>query len=582
MIHSDNSRLIFDLKNDWKPSKYISLGLMANVVYTKDEHPVRGWSDLLGYTNTSLIQPYDNLVDPETGKPTTVFSTSTYKIANYEKIANMKDWSYNPIEDVGKETTDTEDIQTRLGGTLKIYIIDGLNIETGGIWTRGNKVEKTTYDRDAYRIRIQYNDATSKTNNASHYFPDGAMIDEWRNINESWTLRTQINFNRSFLNDRHRVTFLAGNEVRKSTYSNNQYATRLGYNPTAGSFIPVNIKDWNSGLNKADMLFGSTTVYSLKNGAYNLRDNRFVSWYGNGSYEFDSRYLVSGSVRLDLTNFFGTDSKYRYKPLWSVGATWKLAEEKFFSVSWIDRLNLRASYGINGNISLSEGPYLMLAAGSYQEMTGGVSYSIASPPNNQLRWEKTKTTNIGADIALFDNRINLTFDYYLKNSSDLLARDAIDPTTGFSSLTKNVGEMQNNGVEFSVNWLVIIPLFIELFLFSAGIAFVLATLFVKFRDIGPIWEVVMQAGMYATPIIYSLTFILQRGQIKVAKLMMLNPLAQIIQDLRHFIVYSGSLRGWALIGNKGLALIPYVLPFIMFVLGYSIFHRQAKKFAEIL
>ena len=102
MIHSDNSRLIFDLKNDWKPSKYISLGLMANVVYTKDEHPVRGWSDLLGYTNTSLIQPYDNLVDPETGKPTTVFSTSTYKIANYEKIANMKDWSYNPIEDVGK------------------------------------------------------------------------------------------------------------------------------------------------------------------------------------------------------------------------------------------------------------------------------------------------------------------------------------------------------------------------------------------------------------------------------------------------------------------------------------------------
>ena len=121
-----------------------------------------------------------------------------------------------------------------------------------------------------------------------------------------------------------------------------------------------------------------------------MRDNRFVSWYGNGSYEFDSRYLVSGSVRLDLTNFFGTDSKYRYKPLWSVGATWKLAEEKFFSVSWIDRLNLRASYGINGNISLSEGPYLMLAAGSYQEMTGGVSYSIASPPNNQLRWEKTK------------------------------------------------------------------------------------------------------------------------------------------------------------------------------------------------
>ena len=139
-----------------------------------------------------------------------------------------------------------------------------------------------------------------------------------------------------------------------------------------------------------------------------------------------------------------------------------------------------------------------------------------------------------------------------------------------------------NGVNFSINWFTVFPLFIELFLFSAGISFVLATLFVKYRDIGPIWEVVMQAGMYATPIIYSLTFILQRGQVTIAKLMMLNPLAQIIQDLRHNIVYSGSLTGWDLIENKIFAIVPYILPVIIFVLGYLIFHHQAKKFAEIL
>lgn len=139
-----------------------------------------------------------------------------------------------------------------------------------------------------------------------------------------------------------------------------------------------------------------------------------------------------------------------------------------------------------------------------------------------------------------------------------------------------------NGISISFGWLMIFPLFVELFLFSAGIAFVLATLFVKYRDIGPIWEVIMQAGMYATPIIYSLTFILQRGQVTVAKLMMLNPLAQIIQDLRHFIVFSGSTRGWDLIGLKMIAVVPYILPFIVFGIGYYIFHRNAKKFAEIL
>lgn len=451
MIHTDNSRLIFDLKNDWNPSKYVSLSLMANIVYQKDDRPVRGWSDLLGYTNTSLIQPYDNLVDQKTGKPTTIFSTSTYKISNYEQISGMKDWTYNPIEDLPKEMANTENFQTRLGGTLRLNIIEGLNIETGGVWTRGNEVEKTTYARDAYRVRIQYNDATSKTNNANHYFPDGAMVDEWRNINESWTIRTQINFNRSFNEDMHRVTFLAGNEVRKNTYNKNQNATRLGYNEVAGSFVPVNIKDWNSGLYDADMLMGQSTVYSLKTGAYNLRDMRFVSWYGNASYEFNNRYLLSGSVRLDLTNFFGTDPDYRYKPLWSVGATWKLSEENFFSVSWIDRLNVRASYGINGNISLNEGPFLILSAGSYEQMTGGISYGVASPPNNQLRWEKTKTTNIGVDIAVLSNRLSMTFDYYRKNSSDLLAKDMCDPTTGFSALTKNAGKMTNRGIEFSIN-----------------------------------------------------------------------------------------------------------------------------------
>ncbi|WP_423215724.1 ABC transporter permease [Streptococcus equinus] len=139
-----------------------------------------------------------------------------------------------------------------------------------------------------------------------------------------------------------------------------------------------------------------------------------------------------------------------------------------------------------------------------------------------------------------------------------------------------------NGIQPSWGFLTIFPLFVELFLFSTGIAFVLSSLFVKYRDIGPIWEVVMQAGMYATPIIYSLTFILQRGQVTVAKLMMLNPLAQIIQDMRHFIVFSGSMRGWDLIGHKAIAVIPYILPFFVFGIGYYIFHKHAKKFAEIL
>lgn len=76
-------------------------------------------------------------------------------------------------------------------------------------------------------------------------------------------------------------------------------------------------------------MIGNDLSGSLNYGSYSLRDNRFVSWYFNGSYEYDNRYLISGSVREDLTNFFGTDPKYRHKPMWSVGGTWKLSNESF-------------------------------------------------------------------------------------------------------------------------------------------------------------------------------------------------------------------------------------------------------------
>lgn len=139
-----------------------------------------------------------------------------------------------------------------------------------------------------------------------------------------------------------------------------------------------------------------------------------------------------------------------------------------------------------------------------------------------------------------------------------------------------------SGIMPNPNFLVLIPLFLEIVLLATGIAFILSSLFVKYRDIGPIWEVMMQAGMYGTPIIYSLTYILDRGQASIAKYMMLNPMAQIVQDIRHFIVFQGNPRGWDLIGNKAIALIPYLLPVVIFALGLFIFKKSAKRFAEIL
>lgn len=138
-----------------------------------------------------------------------------------------------------------------------------------------------------------------------------------------------------------------------------------------------------------------------------------------------------------------------------------------------------------------------------------------------------------------------------------------------------------NGVQFSGTILLAIPLFLELFLLATGIAFILSTFFVRFRDLSQIWEVIMQAGMYATPIIYSISFVLEKSELA-AKMIMLNPMAQIIQDMRYFVIDRANLPVWQVIENNAIVFIPYVIPIVVFVIGVNVFNKHSKKFAEIL
>lgn len=445
-INTEDNRLLIDLKNEWTPYKFVTIGVAANINYSSSNAPRVGWQTLTDYS--SFVKPYTQLKD-DSGNLTDIRTISYANQQLYSSVGGMKDTYYNPITDAYDDYTTSKSFAARFNSFVRFTIVEGLTAEVGGNWTRGNRTYKSISEADSYRMRLAYNNSTSIDTPSDHYIPDGDLIDETRYINESWTVRTQVNFNREF--GKHRVSALVGNEVRRLTNDDNQYASRLGYNSTAGSFTPVNIKDLKAGINNSDMMGGNSLGSSLNYGAYSLRDNRFVSWYFNGSYEYDNRYLISGSVREDLTNFFGTDPKYRHKPMWSVGGTWKLSNESFFNVDWIDRLNIRASYGINGNISLSQGPYLILSTGSYNSTTGGISYGISSYPNNTLRWEKTKTTDIGLDVDVLKNRLGFSFDYYYKKSTDLLASDATDPTTGASSMTKNVGSIENRGYELTLH-----------------------------------------------------------------------------------------------------------------------------------
>lgn len=136
-----------------------------------------------------------------------------------------------------------------------------------------------------------------------------------------------------------------------------------------------------------------------------------------------------------------------------------------------------------------------------------------------------------------------------------------------------------SGVHFSLLTVLTPLLLLELYAFALGIAFLLATVYVTFRDIAPVWEVFLQLGMYITPIIYPVSLVFQQSE-TLAGVMLLNPVAQVIQDLRHVVIHPNNLTIWQVNNALVMSVIPYVLSFVVLGLGYCVFKKHANKFAE--
>ncbi len=138
-----------------------------------------------------------------------------------------------------------------------------------------------------------------------------------------------------------------------------------------------------------------------------------------------------------------------------------------------------------------------------------------------------------------------------------------------------------SGVKFS--WAILLVPFslMQFFLLSFGIALILSTLYVKFRDISHIYEVLLQVIFYAVPIIYPLSMV-SKSHLVISKIMMLNPIAQIIQDIRYGLVSQTTSTTWSLINNLWIAIIPVLITVVVLIVGIKYFSKNAKKFAEIL
>lgn len=182
--------------------------------------------------------------------------------------------------------------------------------------------------------------------------------------------------------------------------------------------------------------------------------NTMASFLARVNYSYDSRYLATISIRADGSSKFSPENKWSYFP--SGSFAWRISQEKFMqNIKWVSDLKLRTSYGFTGNNKVSDFAFLStLNSPITQAYPFNNSVTSSTLPNTlgnpSLKWETTEQADLGLDVSLFKNKLNITLDFYKKVTKDLLLNADLPPSSGFSSAFKNIGSLENKGIELSI------------------------------------------------------------------------------------------------------------------------------------
>lgn len=262
---------------------------------------------------------------------------------------------------------------------------------------------------------------------------------------QSNSLAIENYFTYNWKNDIHNVTLMAGNSV-SNTFGNWQSVYAQGF-PTD------DIRD-----------ISLTTDITSKaaSGAYNIQ-SRFISYYGRAIYSLMDKYIFTGTMRRDGSSNFGSGNRWGTFP--SAALAWRASQEEFIkNIPAVSNLKFRLGWGRTGNAGnatdLSVAQLGTNRVAYYFNSQGGASagystangYAALNVIDTNLKWETNEQWNAGIDLGLFNNRLNITADYFIRTSEDLLLYQSLRPSTGFSQVYTNFGKIRNKGFEFSVNY----------------------------------------------------------------------------------------------------------------------------------
>ncbi|NLI37011.1 MAG: SusC/RagA family TonB-linked outer membrane protein [Bacteroidales bacterium] len=443
--------LVLSYRGDLTVTKWLNFALGLNLNSERSKQH----ADMYGYSAQNAFQPYLTMYNDDGSLKAMRAMVGLNNPALQDTSLGLKSEDYNLVTESKMNFNKMRTTNIRTFVHANINILPELNLSGQFQYEDNYTKGETYYEPDSYDMRNTYNLFSSQK---IHYFPEGGLLNLKTSEGSYYTFRLQANYEKIFAK-KHAVEIAAGLEYRQ-TLVRNVGSDLLGYDDRTqtNSNTKVNF-DLMRNLQSSDLgTLYSPTGSQFDDDFYTKEVlHRFHSYYFTGNYTYDSRYSASLSYRVDKTDLFGADPKFRGRPLWSAGLSWNIQNEKFMKLqNWIDVLKLRASYGLTGNIDSSVSSFLT-ASISTNYVTGDKVGTVNTPPNDHLRWEKTASWNIGVDYSIFNSRLNGSIDWYYKRSSDLLTLTDIDPTRGWVSLNINNGKAVNKGLELQLDAILMQP-----------------------------------------------------------------------------------------------------------------------------
>ena len=394
-------------------SSFRRLSLRANI-----DTEIKSW--LRGGVNFSFAESKQNVGTDNNTIMSALIQQPTVAVTSPDGSFDGPDDVWMPENPVGLasiRTNNNRKTNFRFNTYLEANLLKGLTFKTelSADWNFNNYY----YYQPDYQFGIKTSDTRT-----SRWTKTNTKYWSWRNI---------LTYNNTFA-EKHNINVMVGQEM-----SHSNWETQVG---TATGFLSNTTPDLSAGDVTTSTTTGSRVVNSI------------ASFFGRAFYSFDERYLLTATIRRDGSSKFAKGNKWGWFP--AVALAWRASQESFLrNNAIINNLKLRAGWGATGNQNVSDYAYMALL--SYKTTPWGTGVLTGNTANPDLTWETTHSYNVGIDLGLFQNRIEVIADVYYKKTKNLLLQLPLPAYLGSSGQGAasnpwgNVGSLENKGIELTVN-----------------------------------------------------------------------------------------------------------------------------------